>query len=192
MVSNSAPAAAFLPLSASSGAPNTISWSMGPVTAKIMIDAPRERVFSLISNLALRPSFCDHFQEQFHLLRIEPSGVGAGARFHVAAKRFPVWMETVVVDVEAPRRLAERGKGARQDRVPYGTAWELSEGSGETTEITVTFWSEEHNQLDAARSKLGASGWYQRQWKKALKRLRDIAESEGSPEPIRVGGASRI
>lgn len=166
---------------------------MGPATARMMIDAPREQVFELISDLALRPSFCDHFQSEFHLQRIESRGVGAAARFNAAAPRFPIWMETVITEVDAPMALSERGKGGRQDRIPLGTMWELTDGMDKgTTEISVTFWTEPALTSDSMREKLGARGWYKRQWKRALRRLKDIAESGERPERLQVAGASRI
>ena len=51
---------------------------MGPVSAEIEIDVPRERVFAALADLAARPSFTDHFLTGFHLTRIDPAGVGAG------------------------------------------------------------------------------------------------------------------
>ena len=58
---------------------------MGPVSAEIEIDVPRERVFAALADLAARPSFTDHFLSGFHLTRIDSAGVGAGARFRVEA-----------------------------------------------------------------------------------------------------------
>lgn len=164
---------------------------MRPVTASVSIDAPRERVFELIADLAYRPAFCDHFAEEFHLQRLESSGVGATARFRAEASRFPIWMETVIEEVEAPHRLLEGGHGSRADRMRIGTAWELTEGPGGMTELTVTFWTEGDNLVDSTRSKLGAGRWYRKQWKRALKRLAALAESGEVPEPLRVGGLSR-
>lgn len=165
---------------------------MGPVIAEISIDAPRERVFEAIADLAYRPSFCDHFIEEFHLQRLESSGIGAAARFHVDARRFPIWMETVITELDPPHRIVETGRGSRADRMPVGTAWELVEGPTATTEVTVTFWADAHSPADAAKGKLGAERWYRRQWKKALERLRDRLERGEALEPLRVAGASRI
>jgi uncharacterized protein YndB with AHSA1/START domain len=165
---------------------------MGPVTAKITIDAPRERVFEVISDLAFRPAFCDHFAENYHLQRLDSTGIGAAARFHADAPRFPIWMETVIAELEPPHLLVERGHGSRQDRMKVGTAWELVDGPGSVTEVSVTFWAEAENPADAAKGKLGAAGWYKRQWSKALRRLRDLVENEKTIEPLRVAGASRI
>ena len=55
---------------------------MGPVSAEIEIDVPRERAFEAIADLAAA-LFTDHFLSDFHLTRIESTGVGAGARFRV-------------------------------------------------------------------------------------------------------------
>lgn len=164
---------------------------MGPVSATVSIDAPREQVYDVLADLANRPAFCDHFAKQFHLQRIESRGVGAAARFRAEAKRFPIWMETVIDELDPPYRIVERGRGSRADRMKLGTAWELVEGPGATTELTVTFWAEASNPIDAAKGKMGAARWYRKQWKTALKRLRDKLEGGEPIEPLRVAGTSR-
>lgn len=165
---------------------------MGPASATITIDAPREQVFALIADLANRPAFCDHFMTGYHLQRLESRGLGAGARFHVAAKRFPMWMDSVVTEIAAPHRLVERGRGGHANRMAVGTAWELVESAAATTKVTVSFWTEPTNPLDSVRGKLGAGRWYARQWKRALRRLRDLIESGEEVVPVRVAGASRV
>lgn len=165
---------------------------MGPVTATTMIDAPRERVFDVVADLACRPAFCDHFAEDFHLQRLESRGVGAAARFRADAPRFPIWMETVVIEQDAPHRIIEEGWGSRGDRMKLGTAWEIIDGPGATTELTVTFWLDPENRFDSAMGKLGAGRWYRKQWQKAIERLRDKLEAGEPIEPIRVAGGSRV
>lgn len=166
--------------------------TLGPVTSRISIDAPRERVYEVLSDLANRPAFCDHFAEEYHLLRLESRGVGSAARFRVEAPRFSTWMQTVIVELDPPHRIIEEGRGSRADRMKLGTAWELVEGPTATTELSVTFWAEPDTHLDRFKGKLGAARWYRRQWKRALRRLRDQLEAGETVEPIRVGGASRI
>ncbi len=164
---------------------------MGPVSAEITIDAPRERVFAIVSDLSLRPSFCDHFQDQFRLQRIDPTGVGAAARFHLGAPLFPIWIETVITELEPPYLVLERGAGSRLDRMALGTAWELVPNGGTMTDLTVSFWTEPTHPIDRLKSIAMGSRWYRRQWARALKRLRDLAESEARAEPLQVAGASR-
>ncbi len=165
---------------------------MRPVRAETTIDAPRERVFELLSDLAQRPAFCDHFQHPFHLERIESKGVGAAARFRVDARFMPLWMETLITEVEPPHRIFERGRGGRLDRIPIVTVWELAAGPGEATEVSVTFWTEPGHPQDRIREHLGVAGWYRRQWKRALARLKDLAEAGSDVEPAVVAGADRI
>jgi uncharacterized protein YndB with AHSA1/START domain len=165
---------------------------MGPVSAEIEIDAPRERVFAAIADLARRPSFADHFLTGFHLTRIESSGVGAGARFRSGSRRRSVWMDTAIVEVEPPHKLVERGCGGRSNRIPSTTVWELTEGGGSLTRVRVSFWTEPSNPLDGALEALsGSAGSAQRGWREALRRLRDQLESgEAAPAPISVAGGN--
>jgi uncharacterized protein YndB with AHSA1/START domain len=163
---------------------------MGPVSAEIDIDAPRERVFAILADLSNRPAFCDHFQHEFRLQRIDPVGIGAAARFRVEAPFFHFWMETVLGTVEAPHLIVERGKGARIDRMPVGTSWELSEAGGGMTEVRVGFWTEPEHHVDRVKDGLMPAGWHRRQWRRALERLRGVAEGEARIERLHVAGAS--
>lgn len=161
---------------------------MGPISAETTIDAPRERVWAMLSDLGYRPAFCDHFQQEFRLERLESAGVGASARFRVEAPRMKVWMETVVEKAEEPQQLFERGRGGRLDRIPVFTVWELAEGAGRTTEAKVTFWTEPSNPFDKMRERGRTRRWFRRQWARALDRLKELAETETAIEPVGVAG----
>lgn len=166
---------------------------MGPIRAEVDVDVPRERIFELIGDLSERPSFTDHFLSGFHLTRIEPTGVGAGARFRVDAPLRKVWMDTTIVEQEAPFRIVERGAGGRANRIRTHTVWELTEGSGTLTTVRLVFWTEPSNPLDRALEVLSlGSVWQQRGWREALNRLRDLLESEAAPtERVLVAGGNR-
>ena len=86
---------------------------MGPVNAEVAIDVPREVAFDFVADLANRPAFTDHFVSDFHLLRVESSGVGAGARFRFFAPPQAIWMDTTIVELERTQRISERGTGGR-------------------------------------------------------------------------------
>ena len=162
---------------------------MGPVSAEIEIDAPREEAFEAIADLARRPAFTDHFLTGFHLTRIESSGVGAGARFRVALPPRRVWMDTVIVEVEAPHKIVERGRGGRNNRIPTNTVWELLQGPGTLTTVRVSHWTEPSNPIDKALEAVsGAAVLQERAWREALRRLRDLLES-GAPPAARVAVA---
>lgn len=165
---------------------------MGPISAETTIDVPRERLFAVLADLSNRPAFCDHFQRSFRLQRIDPVGIGAAARFHVEAPFFHFWMETVIAELEAPHLIVEDGKGSRIDRMPVGTAWELTEAGGGMTAVRVSFWTEPANHLDRLKDALMPAGWHRRQWRRALSRLRDLAETDERIERLHVAGASRV
>ena len=162
---------------------------MGPISAETMIDAPRDLVWELIADLARRPAYCDHFQHEFRLERLESRGVGASARFRVEAPRMKFWMETVVEEIDELHRIFERGRGGRLDRVPIFTVWELTEGAGRTTEARVTFWTEPDSPPDKIKEHLSSRHWMRRQWARALERLKELAETGVTVEPLTIAGA---
>jgi len=165
---------------------------VGPLSAEIEIDAPREQVFATLVDLAARPSFTDHFLTGFHLTRIDGSGVGAGARFRVDAPLRKVWMDTAVVAVAEPFRIVEEGRSGRGNRIPSHTVWELTEGAGGLTAVRVSHWTEP-GAVDRGLELLSAgSRWHGRGWRRALRRLRENLESDRpAPERIAVAGGNR-
>jgi uncharacterized protein YndB with AHSA1/START domain len=166
---------------------------MGPISSEVEIDAPREAVFKVIGDLSLRPSYTDHFVSDFHLTRIEPSGVGAGARFRLHAPLNSAWTETTIAELDEPHRIVEHGRGGREDRVPSTTVWELTEGPGALTTVRLANWTEPSHRLDRAKEVLGASSVFsERRWRQALRRLRDLVEAGAPSESqIAVAGGNR-
>jgi uncharacterized protein YndB with AHSA1/START domain len=165
---------------------------MRPVSAKVTIDAPRERVFDLITDLSLRPSFTDHFLGEFRLGRLDPVGPGASARFRL--RDSGAWLDTVIdPDTERPHLVREHGQGGPSNRVPCFTVWELAQGPGrDDTEVTVTFWTEPKNIFDKAREAVGSTRHLRRGWDRALSRLRDLAEGDAPLERVEVAGTDRL
>ena len=165
-----------------------IAPAMGPINAEIEIDVPRERIFELIADLSARPAFTDRFLSDFHLTRLEPHGVGAGARFRVEQPLRSVWMDTTIAELEAPHKIVEHGQGGRLNRIRTRTVWELTEGPGSLTTVRFAHWTEPGPVDRALELASGASFWQQRRWREALRRLRDQLESE-SPRAARIAVA---
>ena len=164
---------------------------MGPVNAEQAIDVSREDAFEFLADLSNRPAFTDHFIGDFRLLRTESTGVGAGARFRLFAPPQAIWMDATIVELERPRRISERGNGGRWNRIPSATEWELIAGPGPLTTVRVTYWTEPSHPLDRLKEVLGgASIWYGRDWATALRRLRDLLESEPGAGEGRSAAAS--
>jgi uncharacterized protein YndB with AHSA1/START domain len=165
---------------------------MGPISAEIEIDVPREEVFAMLTDLSARPSFTDHFLTDFHLTRIDGEGVGAGARFRVQAPLRKVWMDTTIVALEEPFRVIEKGRGGRANRIPNHTVWELTEPSGGLTSVRVSHWTEPGG-IDRGLELLSAGSIFQaRGWREALRRLRENLETDQPAfERIAVAGGNR-
>jgi uncharacterized protein YndB with AHSA1/START domain len=166
---------------------------MGPLRAETEIDVPREQVFARISDLSARPSFTDHFLSDFHLTRLDPVGVGAGARFRVQTPLRSPWMDTTIIEQDAPFKIVERGQGGRVNRIRSNTVWELTEGPGSLTLVTMAHWTAPTNPVDrAVEAASGAGMWQERGWREALRRLRDQLESgQSDRERIAVAGGNR-
>ena len=156
-------------------------------------DVPRERAFEAIADLAGRPAFTDHFLTDFHLTRIDSAGVGAGARFRVRSPLRSVWMDTAIAELEAPHRIVEQGRGGRANRIPTTTVWELREGPGSLTRIRVSHWTEPSHPVDRVLELLAANSfWEQRGWREALRRLRDLLESDApAAGAVALAGGNR-
>jgi uncharacterized protein YndB with AHSA1/START domain len=157
------------------------------------MDVPRRRVFDFLADLANRPSFTDHFIRDFRLARIASTGVGASARFRFVAPPQAVWMDTVIEQLDPPRRISERGQGGRWNRIPSATQWDLTEGPGSLITVRVVYMTRPTHPLDRAKEVLGgASIWYGRDWATALRRLRDLLESdEAHPARSGIAGGNR-
>jgi uncharacterized protein YndB with AHSA1/START domain len=167
---------------------------MGPVSASVEIDVPRPLAFAELCDLSRRPSFTDHFISDLRLTRIDPVGVGAGARFRFETPPRHLWMDTVITEVEEPQRIVEHGHGGRTNRIPSTTVWELLEGPGSLLTARVSFWTEPASHVDRAIDSIGmASVWLERGWREAMHRLRDNLEAEAggaAPAGIAVAGGN--
>jgi uncharacterized protein YndB with AHSA1/START domain len=164
---------------------------MRPVSATIAIDAQREQVFELLLDLAARPAFMDHMAEGYQLLREQPVGVGAGARFKL--RHAGGWMDTVIAESEPPHRLLERGRGGRLNRVPNVTEWRLADLPGPSgCEVSVTFWTEPTQLFDRLSDMRHSERRLRRGLRRALERLRALAEAGEAPERVVVAGGDRL
>lgn len=164
---------------------------MGPISQEIEIDASREQVFSFLLDLSLRPGWMGKLASDYRLERVDPRGIGAGARFRPGGPGVE-YMDTTVVSAEDPEKIVERGEGGLRNKATVNTVWELIPQASGVTTVRVTFWTEQHLRLGKL-SEFGRSGWWKRRWRSALRGLRDAVES-GQIEavPVGVAGANEI
>ena len=164
---------------------------MDPVTAHVVIDRPREEVFDYLADIANHAEFSDHYLVDWHLLREDSYGKGAGARFRVKAplSRFS-WADVSLAELTSPYRIVEKGRGGKFNRVRTLGTYTLSPGASGTTKVEFTLETEPALFSDRLIETLGGRMWIRRQSAKALRRLRTILE-EGRDRGRRPTVAAR-
>jgi uncharacterized membrane protein len=157
-----------------------------PISVSITVGRPREEVFDYLADIANHAEFTDHFLTDWHLTREDPVGRGAGARFRVKAplNRFS-WRGVSFIEVDAPWRIVEAGRGGKYNRIRSMTVFTLEPAPDDTTRVKLTVETEPVTISDRLMESLGARGRTRRQNRRALRRLRSILE-EGKRRGARV------
>jgi uncharacterized protein YndB with AHSA1/START domain len=150
---------------------------MEPLTVSVSISRPREEVFAYLVDIANHPEFTDHYLVDWHMTRVETVGRGAGGRFRYTAplQRFD-WADVTFVEVDAPRRIVQAGRGGKYNRTRLRSIYELEQSAGGTTRVTLTVETRPATSTDRLMESLGLRGWLKRKSAKALRRLRSILE----------------
>ena len=164
---------------------------MDPVSSTVVVDRPPEEVWAYLIDVANHAEFTDHYLEEFRLTREDSIGLGAGARFRVDAplNRFS-WADITVVEADAPRRIVQRGRTGKFNRIRLVSVWELEPTAG-STRVTLTTETEQPRLPSDRLMELLARRWFRRNQRKALKRLQAILEegrSRGARATIAAGG----
>ena len=150
---------------------------MDPLTASIVISAPREEIFDYLLDIANHPEFTDHYLTDWHLTRIDSVGLGAGARFRVKApgNRYS-WADVTFTDVERPHRIVEVGRTGKNNRIRTLGVYELTPVAGGATRVSFTLQTAPATFADRLIDRLGARAWMGRKGRRAMQRLRAILE----------------
>jgi uncharacterized protein YndB with AHSA1/START domain len=148
-----------------------------PFTVSTTIAKPREEVFEYLADIANHAEFSDHYLVDWHLLREDSYGKGAGARFRVKAPlaRFS-WADATFAELTPPYRIVEKGRTGKFNRVRTLGTYTLSPGASGTTKVEFTLETEPVMLSDRLMENLGGKAWMRRQSGKALRRLRTILE----------------
>lgn len=166
---------------------------MDPISVSVTISRPREEVFAYLLDVANHSEFTDHYLVDWHLLREDSVGKGAGARFRIKSAANPfqryAWADSTVVEVEAPRRIVEQGRAGKYNRIRTLGVYELEPASASTTKVTFTNATQPKTLSDRIQESMGQRGWLKRKNGKALRRLRSILEDDrGRGERVTVAG----
>lgn len=158
------------------------------IRESIVIDAPRDRVFDYLADIANHAAFSDHYLKEFRLGRLDSYGEGASARFLIKAPLRRTWGESQIVEMVRPQLVREEGRTGRIGRNLAHSAYAIKVASSGMTEVELEIVTEPGTKLDGILESMGR-GWLARQVRKALRRLRDQVE-EGPPAapPVSVDG----
>src|SRR6202035_5462577 len=113
----------------------------------------------------------------WHLLRQDPQGVGAGARFRLKAplNRFS-WADLTFAEVQRPRRIVAHGRGGKFNLVRLLAPYSVAEGASQTTQVEFTLETEPALLSDRLIEGFGGRSWLRRKNTRAMRRLRTILE----------------
>ncbi len=164
---------------------------MEPVSVSVTIEAPRERIFEYLADIANHPEFTDHFLTEWHLTRVESYGAGAGARFRLKApfQRFD-WADLSFAAVQPPHRLLAVGRGGKFNRDKLWWEWRL-DPVHDGTKVSLTADMDVPFVSDRFIRSFGYRGSLKRNLRKSLKRLAGIIEEgKGRGERATIGGLS--
>jgi Polyketide cyclase / dehydrase and lipid transport len=146
-------------------------------TTSTIIARPREEVFEYLADVANHAEFTDHFLVDWHLLREDSYGLGAGARFRVKAplNRFS-WADTTIAEMASPYRIVQHGRGGKFNRIRMLGIYTLSPGPGSTTKVEYSFESDPGLLSDRLLEALGGARSLRRNIGKSMRRLRAVLE----------------
>ena len=152
---------------------------MDPVVAHTVIGRPREEVFDYLADIANHPEFSDHYMKDFHLLRVDSYGRGAGARFRLATRGRDQWYDMTFVEVDRPYRILAFGRGGKFNRIKTTTIFTLDEAGPGATRVEVMTETEPPLPTDKILEAVtGYRGWMRRNLGKAMRRLQAILEED--------------
>jgi Polyketide cyclase / dehydrase and lipid transport len=146
-----------------------------PVVSSVSIARPREEIFEYLADVANHAEFTDHFLVEWHLLREDSYGEGAGARYRVKRGNRFDFGDFTLAEVDPPYRILERGRSGKFNRVRTIGVWTLQDGPAGTTRVEYSFETQPVMLSDHLIDLLGR-GKRKRKQAKALRRLQAILE----------------
>lgn len=151
---------------------------MNPLSVSTTISRPRPEVFEYLTDIANHAEFSDHYLTNWHLLREDSHGVGAGARFRIKAplNRFS-WADLSIAEVQAPYRILARGRTGKFNRIRIVATYTLADGPSDTTRVQFMLETEPPFLSDRLLEAL-AGPRLRRNVNKAARRLRTILEDD--------------
>jgi len=153
---------------------------MRPVTISRTVDAPRERVFGYLSDIANHAEFSDHYMRDFRLERLDSRGLGAAASYRLDFPLGKQWGDAAIIELEPPYLVVLEGRLGRIGRIRTRAEYRLTPADHDMTRVDYRFEAESGSLVDRLKEVLGLRGWLRRAGRRALGRLAHVLE-EGEP-----------
>jgi uncharacterized protein YndB with AHSA1/START domain len=162
---------------------------MRAIAVSRTVDAPRERVFRYLSDIANHSEFSDHYLHDFRLERLDSTGVGAAASYRLDFPLGRQWGDTAITVLEPPHRVVLEGRAGRIGRVRTRAEYRLTPADHDMTRVEYVYETEPGNPVDRLKEAFGLRGWMRRATRRALGRLARVLE-EGEPSAHAVRPAA--
>jgi uncharacterized protein YndB with AHSA1/START domain len=153
---------------------------MRQISLSTVVDAPREQVFDYLSDIANHAEFTGHYLVDFHLGRLQSSGVGASASYRIAFPLGSTWGDCVIAALDRPHVVRLEGQMGRIGRIKTETVYRLTQAGRDMTNIEYTFTATSRSSGDRIRELLGFRPWLASKGRRALQRLAHNLEA-GQP-----------
>jgi uncharacterized protein YndB with AHSA1/START domain len=162
---------------------------MRPIFVSRIVDVPRERVFTYLSDVANHAEFSDHYLSDFRLERLESRGLGAAARWRMDFPLARMWGDATITALDPPHLIVLEGRSGRLGRIKTRGEYRLVDAGDDMTRVEYRFETESHHPVDRLKEALGMRGWLRRKARTALARMARVLE-EGVPSAHAVRPAA--
>jgi uncharacterized protein YndB with AHSA1/START domain len=149
---------------------------MRPVAVSRVVDAPRERVFDYLADVANHAEFSDHYLSDFRLERLDSTGLGAAASWRMDFPLGRLRGDGAITELDRPHRIVLEGRGGRIGRIPTRAEYRLIPVDHGMTRIEYEFETRPANPVDRLKEALGMRGWLRRRAGRALRRMAQVLE----------------
>jgi carbon monoxide dehydrogenase subunit G len=149
---------------------------MRPLAVSRTVDAPRERVFEYLSDVANHAEFSDHYLRDFRLERLDSSGLGAAASWRMDFPLGRVRGDVSITEIDRPHRIVLEGRGGRIGRIPIRAEYRLVPVDNSMTRVEYEFQMQPVNPVDRLKESLGMRAWLRSKARRALRRMANAIE----------------
>ncbi len=149
---------------------------MRPIAVSRTVDAPRERVFEYLVDVANHAEFSDHYLRDFRLERLDSTGVGASASWRMDFPLARTWGDAAIVEADPPHLIVLEGRSGRIGRVATRAEYRLVPSDHGMTRVEYRFETHPHTGADRFKEALGMRAWLRRKARRGLGRMAQALE----------------